>query len=95
LLNLTGNKIDQLPSISQANQLVALSLRNQNGYLKRIGNFTFERTELSSMMVIDLRQNKIDEFEHKVGYLIILVSSKINFFKIYKFILLTFYRKFY
>ena len=65
-LLLRNNMIQQLPNISEANELSQLSLRNQNGRLRTINHYSFERSGTPKKTRIDLRQNQIAKFENKV-----------------------------
>ncbi len=65
-LLLRNNMIQQLPNISEASELSQLSLRNQNGRLRIIRHYSFERLGTPKKTKIDLRQNEIIRFQNKV-----------------------------
>ena len=65
-LKLNNNKLSQIPKIVKLSKLQRLDLSNQNGHLKIISNYAFERSvKLFSSLGLNLQSNDIETFSSR------------------------------
>ena len=64
-LRLEDNFLKRIPSIQSTSSLILLDLKNQNGNLKQLNNYQFDRKGSLLNLKIHLEQNDLTEFAHK------------------------------
>lgn len=64
-LRLADNFLKRIPSIKSMSSLILFDLKNQNGQLKQLDNYQFDRKDSFLNLKIHLEQNDVTNFAHK------------------------------